>query len=356
MASFLLQNWTTVRAVGPTVLSIAQGVEGWVDLQDGVDLTAWVDAREVTLPGTAVVSLVLETSPSRDEASFQPIAPPIALSAAATPLVIRSVLSSSTVPLGRWLRWRLSVPSGSTGTWDATFRIAITTTPFSYFLPTQLSGCSLWLRADLGITIATGVSAWNDQSGVGDAARNATQATGASQPAFQAKNSAFNNQPTVNFSGSQLMPTGTWSAAQAQPQTVFIVAKDTSGASNKYFVDSIAGASPFAVLSVAGVTNLNAGTTRSASFTDTVSFAGVAVMNGATSLWYPSARTATSIVAGTIGANGFTGITIGNAAAGGANAGASIAEIAYWNRVLAANEVSRLLSYAGGRYGITIGN
>lgn len=47
------------------------------------------------------------------------------------------------------------------------------------FVPTDLSGCTLWLRADKGVTSSAGrVSAVVDQSGVG----GATQGTGAQQP------------------------------------------------------------------------------------------------------------------------------------------------------------------------------
>jgi hypothetical protein len=54
---------------------------------------------------------------------------------------------------------------------------------------------TLWLRADLGITIGTGVSAWADQSGYGN---TFTQATGGLQPTYTAVNGNFRGQPSVN--------------------------------------------------------------------------------------------------------------------------------------------------------------
>jgi hypothetical protein len=53
-----------------------------------------------------------------------------------------------------------------------------------------------WLRADLGITIGTGVSAWADQSGNGS---HFTQATGAAQPAFEA--AGYSGTPCLLFDG-----------------------------------------------------------------------------------------------------------------------------------------------------------
>jgi len=57
----------------------------------------------------------------------------------------------------------------------------ITQTVYAPFVPTSIPGCQLWLRADLGITISTGVSRWADQSGNGN---HALQATSGQQPTY----------------------------------------------------------------------------------------------------------------------------------------------------------------------------
>ncbi len=75
-----------------------------------------------------------------------------------------------------------------------------------------------WVRADLGITIGTGVSAWADQSGNG---HHFAQGTAGRQPAYTAVDATLNNQPTVTAiaaSSQELvnstMPQadGTWSS------------------------------------------------------------------------------------------------------------------------------------------------
>lgn len=96
------------------------------------------------------------------------------------------------------------------------------------FTPTSVSGCTLWLRADLGVTTATGVSAWNDQSGSGN---HWTQASGAGQPLLVA--SAVNGQPGVQFDGvAHFMsgPAALSSLITATAYTMFAVVKFISAA------------------------------------------------------------------------------------------------------------------------------
>jgi hypothetical protein len=226
MSSLVLQNWLTPRGNASSgVLSIAQGATRWLDVGDAVDATFWVDCREVTNPTGGNVTLNLETSPNKDEVMFMPVTPPITLAPAATPITVRTVLTPNTVPLSRWIRWRLSVGSASTGQWDATIRLAMTTSPFSYFLPTQVAGCMLWLRGDLGITIGAGVSSWADQSGQGN---NATQGTGTKQPAYSSSGGS-NAQPAITFNGTSdyLSGSGTPLGGSA---TLFAVLKYASTA------------------------------------------------------------------------------------------------------------------------------
>lgn len=74
-----------------------------------------------------------------------------------------------------------------------------TTAPAAW-TPANISSVTkyFWLRADLGVTVATGVSAWADQYGL----NNATQATGAAQPTLSASDAAFNNQASITFDGT----------------------------------------------------------------------------------------------------------------------------------------------------------
>ncbi len=68
--------------------------------------------------------------------------------------------------------------------------------------PAQISGLSLWLKAGAGITIATGVSNWADQSGNGN---DASQGTPANQPIWV--DNVINGRPALSFSSHLLTTT-----------------------------------------------------------------------------------------------------------------------------------------------------
>ena len=68
----------------------------------------------------------------------------------------------------------------------------------SNFVPTDIAGLQLWLRADdIAQSDNTAVSAWADQSGSGN---NAAQATGGLQPTYQT--SEVNGHSVVRFDGT----------------------------------------------------------------------------------------------------------------------------------------------------------
>ena len=160
--SFDLQPWVTIRANAsgpspwPPVLSVTQEDSGWIDLSRYADAAFWVDVAEVTQPSGGTVLLNIESSPSLDETCFKPVCQPIAISpitdptsSGVVPLLVRTARTPTTVPLSKWTRWRLSVTAGSSGPWDATFRVRGAGGHSSFVVPPQLSGCILWLRGDL---------------------------------------------------------------------------------------------------------------------------------------------------------------------------------------------------------------
>ena len=70
-----------------------------------------------------------------------------------------------------------------------------------------------WIRADRGITIGTGVSAWADQSGNNN---NFSQATGSFQPAYNAADATLSNLATVTGDGVNDLLNDTMSLNPAQ--------------------------------------------------------------------------------------------------------------------------------------------
>jgi len=86
------------------------------------------------------------------------------------------------------------------------------------------SGLSLWLKSDVGVTLAgSGVSQWADQSGNG---RNATQTSSTSRPTVVAN--ALNGLPALSFDGVNDFMTFTMPVNGLTGMTVIVVAANSA--------------------------------------------------------------------------------------------------------------------------------
>ena len=94
---------------------------------------------------------------------------------------------------------------------------AVTDLALSCFGPADLSGLRNWLDAGAGITIGTGVSAWNDQSGSGT---GVSQATPTEQPAYVSSGGPA-GKAYVSFDGTDDFMAGT--AFSFTGRSVFLV-------------------------------------------------------------------------------------------------------------------------------------
>ena len=80
-------------------------------------------------------------------------------------------------------------------TWSRTMTLDIMATAKKPFSPADISGLSLWLKADAGVTLSdSNVTAWADQSGNG---RNATPDNPTDKPLFNASDK--NGKPTISL-------------------------------------------------------------------------------------------------------------------------------------------------------------
>ena len=235
----------------------------------------------------------------------------------------------------------------------AMMMIGVDTTP-PPFNPTNIAGCQLWLRADLGVTqIATIVSAWADQSGTGDSNKNFTSS---GNPTITANNSSFNNQSTINFNAtlSQTFTSGTWASSLPNPYTIFMVVDDTPA--SLCFADyGYSQAAEFALVDV-GDGHYGYSAAGSTVPNITVSFTtpqAIAIQNNVGS----SAAWASTITAGATG--GFSAFTIKQIRLGAAtyynDLTGSIAEVIVYDSVLSTTNFTTIMNYLGTRYNITIG-
>jgi hypothetical protein len=107
-------------------------------------------------------------------------------------------------------------------TWSRAMTLDITAT--SKLLPSGISGLSLWLRADSGVTLSgSNVTAWADQSGNGN---NADVENSGEEPTFVS--SFSNSKPAIQFNGtSQLLNIGGSDSLDFLNTSIFIVLKRT---------------------------------------------------------------------------------------------------------------------------------
>lgn len=95
------------------------------------------------------------------------------------------------------------------------------------FSPADISGLKLWLKADAitGLNDGDPVTTWNDSSGQGN---NATQATAAKKPTYQTNE--LNGKPIVRFDGTDdfLATASNFLGAGNPPTTIFIAGKITT--------------------------------------------------------------------------------------------------------------------------------
>lgn len=115
----LLQEWTTIRGVDDQV--VVQSEDMYADLSPYGDVTAFAEISEIT-SGT---ELYYETSPTKDNQLFTAMhSSALTPSTGVTVSIFR--YSTATVPLARWVRWRLVNTSSA---WTITFRIWLSPNP-----------------------------------------------------------------------------------------------------------------------------------------------------------------------------------------------------------------------------------
>lgn len=117
--------------------------------------------------------------------------------------------------------------------------------PISTFSPLSISGLKAWWDASDSstITIATGVSQWNDKSGN---SRNATQGTGGAQPTVQT--AAQNGKNGIRFDGTDDVLNFT---TETLPSfTTFLVHNTISGKNTGVFSWRVAGQAGFELYNV----------------------------------------------------------------------------------------------------------
>jgi hypothetical protein len=122
MYGLLLQDWITVQ--GDTAIhDIIQSASDWRSLEHFQDIAFWLEVT--TNVSTGAITMLYETSPTRDDKLFKQMATSVAMTPASTPIVTKVLFSGGTStfpPLAKWVRWHIN--STSTTPWTVTFRLS----------------------------------------------------------------------------------------------------------------------------------------------------------------------------------------------------------------------------------------
>lgn len=221
---------------------------------------------------------------------------------------------------------------------------------YSSWSPLSIPGCFLWLRADLGTVIGTGVKVWLDSSGN---LNHATQVTGSQQPTLTVRDSQYNNNATLTFvnANTQYMSIASpVNNAAVQPITSIIVGNSSNANTEGTFQNGTGSTMSAGFLDDAtGNVYMSAGTQ-----VDTlVSVLNPAIMclvaNGAACKGYVNSAKA-PVVSGNYGTDSFNGQGMQIGTGGVAALDGKIAEIICYNGALTPQQVSQVFQYASARY------
>lgn len=229
--------------------------------------------------------------------------------------------------------------------------------------PLTMAGLHAWYRPDTGITVVGGaVSQWQSNGFVGDGTDTLVQAVAGKRPGYTANDPNYNQQPTLQFvrANAQLLSSGVWDNPLVQPHTIVIIGNDDGTAAFQVFADNEQGSVQTCATANNDTvhnfysTNAGGGWINSTVAPSTAPKCLICVFDGVSSKIYVSENTAS--VTGNCGADGRTGLTLGDDSAGGADyLNGTEAEILVFDHTLSAAEVAQVNAYVNNRYHIAIG-
>lgn len=223
--------------------------------------------------------------------------------------------------------------------------------------PASLAGLTLWVKSDTqvfsdaGVTPAVNagpVMQWNDQSGNG---YHISQPTLAFQPIFYTN--VINGKPFLSFDGADdFMDSLPFAAALAQPTTMFIAFDMLGG---NFVLDDVSGAARqtlgYAVVAGGQLSITANGGVSAAQYVETLPL-GFSIMTLIFNVASSEIRkNAVSVATGNVGGNSLDSLRI---AAGSfipvAHGQINVAEVAIYDRLMSAGEISFIENYFNGQY------
>jgi hypothetical protein len=216
--------------------------------------------------------------------------------------------------------------------------------------PLSLTALLGWWKSDVGTTVVTGVSQWNDQSGNGN---HMLQATGIRQPALVP--GVLNGLPAIVFDGVDDYLRAAF--ALIQPCTIFIVLSQITWTANDSIHDGAAVANTMRLHQTpAGVSpqlTMRAASALAANSDLPLNTYGLVteIFNGASSVMQVNNAAA---LAGNVGAGDGAGITLGSAANLTGHSNVGVVEAMIMGAPATAAERANVRAYVTGRTSIVM--
>lgn len=216
--------------------------------------------------------------------------------------------------------------------------------------PAQLTSLKAWYKSDTGVSLnGAKVTQWNDQSGNSN---HLTQATEDKQPGFSA--SQLNGYPAIVFDGvDDVLDTAAFTLNQ--PETVFIIFKQTTWTDNDTIFDGLGGNSG-RLFQRTTTPNIGtyAGDFGPPSADLAVNTFGLitCILNGASSVLQVNNNAESTT--GSVGSSNMGGFTLGDFGDGGAAANISVVEVIVMEAAASADERTSVKNYVSERYGISM--
>ena len=224
------------------------------------------------------------------------------------------------------------------------------------FLPSDLSGLIIWVRADsiTGKVDGNTITTWSDESGQGT---DVTQATAAKKPVY--KTDIINGLPVIRFDGvDDVLNSGAFSSELAQPNTICIVFKHLTGSvsSNERIVNgydsSLASSHLFHIVNTSpDAFTVSAGINIAVAASNADFHILITIYNTTSSLIHFDGGEQVA----NAGTKLWNEISLGSARFGTEFANVDIAEIIGYNRNLSSNQAAKVENYLSRKYAITLG-
>lgn len=208
--------------------------------------------------------------------------------------------------------------------------------------PLMVAPCMLWLRADMGITLGTGVAAWADMSGQGN---TVAQSFLSLQPSLLA--SSINGLPAVQGNGTTqyLVTPGNLSSV---PNSFFAVAKATTQAGTRCVHGDVPGTYNLLLQTATQIEYNTNATTIPVTVTTTNPHVYACVINGSSSVTFVDGAKTT----GTMSQGAPANAPLAVCQSGSAYWDGPISEILMYSGILTAGQVSTIGRYLAARYNI----